>query len=224
MNARDLLEKYGRGTGISLKAIRIYARHICAALAVLRRCKIIHGDVKPDNILISSTLNTAKLGDFGSAVYSPCSELTCYFASRYYRAPEIILKSPAIGCEADMWSLGCTLYELYTAQVPFPGKNNNEMLLLMMRTLGKFPNRMLRRAGAVKDHFDPSSNFCFKQRNIDGSVSNVSISAVPQTPFISKLGEEDNSEFLHFLQEALKLTPETRLTPMAALSHSFLKT
>jgi serine/threonine-protein kinase PRP4 len=49
--------------------------------------------------------------------------------SRFYRAPEVILGSGA-DCAIDMWSIGCTLFELYTGHFLFPGQNNNQMIHL----------------------------------------------------------------------------------------------
>ena len=42
----------------------------------------------------------------------------------------------------DMWSVGCTLYELYTGKILFPGKTNNHMLTLAMDLKGKMPNKV----------------------------------------------------------------------------------
>lgn len=63
----------------------------------------------------------------------------------------------------DMWSVACTVYELYSGKILFPGKSNNEMLKLMMEVKGKIPNRVARK-GMFKDkHFDSSFNFLYTQ-------------------------------------------------------------
>ena len=63
----------------------------------------------------------------------------------------------------DMWSVGCTIYELYTGKILFPGKSNNEMLKLMMEVKGKMPHRVAKR-GILKDqHFDSSFNFLYTE-------------------------------------------------------------
>jgi serine/threonine-protein kinase PRP4 len=89
MNLRDLLQKYGKGVGLKVSAIQIYARQAFAALAILRKCNVIHADIKPDNVLVSEKLNTAKICDFGTAMTAPFNDLVPYLASRFYRAPEI---------------------------------------------------------------------------------------------------------------------------------------
>uniref|UniRef100_A0A161MG27 Serine threonine-protein kinase prp4-like protein n=1 Tax=Triatoma infestans TaxID=30076 RepID=A0A161MG27_TRIIF len=96
--------------------------------------------------------------DFGSASHVADNEITPYLVSRFYRAPEIILGIP-YDFGIDMWSAGCTIYELYTGKIMFPGKSNNQMLKLFMDLKGKMPNKLIRK-GAFKDqHFDSNCNF-----------------------------------------------------------------
>ncbi|KAJ9063487.1 U4/U6 small nuclear ribonucleoprotein prp4, variant 4 [Entomophthora muscae] len=89
MNLREVLKKYGKDVGIAIKAVRIYAQQLFLALSLLKKCDVIHADIKPDNILVSDSHNTLKLCDLGSASYSSDNEITPYLVSRFYRAPEI---------------------------------------------------------------------------------------------------------------------------------------
>ncbi len=82
-----------------------------------------------------------------------------------------------MGCKydyaIDMWAVGCTLFELYTGKIMFPGKTNNEMLKLMMDLKGKMPHRMARK-GLFKDyHFD--SNFSFLYTEVDKVTEKVRV-------------------------------------------------
>ncbi|KAJ1931640.1 U4/U6 small nuclear ribonucleoprotein prp4, partial [Kickxella alabastrina] len=142
LNLREVVRKYGRDSGLSLEAVRVYGMHLLLALDLLRGCGIIHGDLKPDNCFVSEQRNNVKLGDLGSACDVTENEITPYLVSRFYRAPEIIL-GMAYGQAIDVWSLGATLFELYTGKIMFPGHNNNHMLQLMMETRGQFSNRIL---------------------------------------------------------------------------------
>ena len=73
----------------------------------------------------------------------------------------------------DMWSVGCTIYELYTGKILFPGKSNNEMLKLMMEMKGKMPNRVVRKGMFREKHFDESFGFLYSE--IDKVTEKVSL-------------------------------------------------
>ncbi len=69
--------------------------------------------------------NILKICDLGTAIdrsdaATSHNEITPYLVSRFYRAPEIILGIP-FDYAADMWSIGCTLYEMYSGKILFTG-------------------------------------------------------------------------------------------------------
>ena len=89
MNLRDVLKKFGKDVGINIKAVRVYAQQLFLSLSLLKRCNILHADIKPDNVLVSESKNILKLCDLGSASDASDNEITPYLVSRFYRAPEI---------------------------------------------------------------------------------------------------------------------------------------
>ena len=89
MNLRQLLKKYGKDNGLHIKAVRAYGQQLCQSLSLLRKCNLIHADIKPDNILVSESKSVLKLCDLGSASDVSENEITPYLVSRFYRAPEI---------------------------------------------------------------------------------------------------------------------------------------
>ncbi|XP_070603286.1 serine/threonine-protein kinase PRP4 homolog isoform X2 [Erythrolamprus reginae] len=160
MNLREVLKKYGKDVGLHIKAVRSYSQQLFLALKLLKRCNILHADIKPDNILVNESKTILKLCDFGSASHVADNDITPYLVSRFYRAPEIII-GKIYDYGIDMWSVGCTLYELYTGKILFAGKTNNHMLKLAMDLKGKMPNKMIRK-GVFKDqHFDQNLNFMY---------------------------------------------------------------
>ena len=54
INLREVLKKFGRDVGINLRAVRAYAQQMFLGLSLLRKCNILHADLKPDNVLVSS--------------------------------------------------------------------------------------------------------------------------------------------------------------------------
>jgi serine/threonine-protein kinase PRP4 len=92
VNLRDLLKKFGKNVGINIRAVRAYASQMFHALSLLSKCGVIHADIKPDNILVSTNRLVIKLCDLGTALdlaQLRTDTSTPYLVSRYYRAPEI---------------------------------------------------------------------------------------------------------------------------------------
>ena len=90
---------------------------ILKALKYMHSGDLIHRDLKPSNILLNSECHV-KIADFGLARSVATKEedappvLTEYVATRWYRAPEILLGSTKYTKSVDMWSVGCILGEL----------------------------------------------------------------------------------------------------------------
>ncbi|KAJ1653535.1 U4/U6 small nuclear ribonucleoprotein prp4 [Dispira simplex] len=237
MNLREVLKKYGRDVGLNLRAVRTYTHQIFQALSLLRKCRILHADIKPDNILVNETKNLLKVCDFGSASTVTDNDITPYLVSRFYRAPEVIL---GLTCDyaVDVWSVGCSLYELYTGKILFPGHSNNEMLKLMMQLKGRFPIRMLKRGQFTTRHFDPTLStflYCDRDRLTQKEVVRPLVFTKPLSDLKSRLmtsnsnvGDQGRSSqrlanaFCDFLDRCLVLNPEKRLTPAEAFAHPFL--
>lgn len=56
MNLRDVVKRFGKDVGLNIKAVRAYAHQLFIALSLLKKTNIMHADIKPDNILVSSVL------------------------------------------------------------------------------------------------------------------------------------------------------------------------
>ena len=162
MNLREVVKKFGRDVGLNIRAVRAYAHQLFLALSLLRKCNILHADIKPDNILVNASKSMLKLCDLGSATdisyENTATMITPYLVSRFYRAPEIILGLP-YDMAVDVWSIGCTLYELYTGRILFPGRSNREMLRLTMECKGRFNTKAMKKAKFGSDYFDDVGGF-----------------------------------------------------------------
>jgi serine/threonine-protein kinase PRP4 len=89
MNLREVLKKFGGNRGLNIRAVRVYAQQLFMSLSLLRKCNVLHADIKPDNMLVNEAKNVLKLADMGSASDAQENDITPYLVSRFYRAPEI---------------------------------------------------------------------------------------------------------------------------------------
>ncbi|MCB9744649.1 MAG: serine/threonine protein kinase [Alphaproteobacteria bacterium] len=102
-------------------------KEICAALSVVHRHGLVHRDIKPSNILLD-TRNRALLADFGVVRDLDDVEITStgvLIGTAAYAAPEQ-LRGSEVDHRADLYSLGCTLYYLLTAEKPYPGPDRKD--------------------------------------------------------------------------------------------------
>ncbi|ONM02360.1 serine/threonine-protein kinase prpf4B [Zea mays] len=228
MNLREVLKKFGRNIGLKLTAVRAYSKQLFIALKHLKNCKVLHCDIKPDNMLVNEAKNVLKLCDFGNAMLAGMNEVTPYLVSRFYRAPEIIL-GLAYDHPLDMWSVGCCLYELYTGKVLFPGPSNNAMLRLHMELKGPFPKKMLRKGAFTMQHFDQDLNFHATEEDpvTKTAVRRLILNIKPKDVgflILNSPGEDPKmlSSFKDLLDKMFILDPEKRITVSQALSHPFI--
>ena len=107
----------------------------------LHSCDIIHRDLKPANLLVNEKCDL-KICDFGLARFETDitkdknTFLTEYVATRWYRAPEIMLSLAQYSKAIDIWSIGCILAEMILREPIFPGKDYRHQLLLIFEVLG----------------------------------------------------------------------------------------
>ncbi|KAJ1539857.1 Map microtubule affinity-regulating kinase, partial [Cladochytrium tenue] len=115
-------------------------RQIVDAVTYCHRRRVVHRDLKAENLLLDADLNI-KIADFGfSNHFDPDSKLSTFCGSPPYAAPELFQGRQYTGPEVDVWSLGVILFVLVTGCLPFNGRNVQEMREAVCR--GKF-----RRAG-----------------------------------------------------------------------------
>ena len=73
INLREVLKKFGRDVGINLKAVRAYAQQMFLGLSLLRKCNILHADLKPDNVLVCiQSLNRPSMALSGVTYLMSC--------------------------------------------------------------------------------------------------------------------------------------------------------
>jgi serine/threonine-protein kinase len=116
-------------TGISAGAAVEIVRRIADGLACAHRHAIIHRDIKPSNVLLGVN-GRVKLADFGLAAFQQAltSQSTrAAVGTVSYMAPEIMVDPAAVDVRADIFSLGCVLYQALSGRLPFPGTSIAEV-------------------------------------------------------------------------------------------------
>ncbi|KAL9933870.1 hypothetical protein V8E36_007528 [Tilletia maclaganii] len=111
---------YSSNVQWSIPQVKLYAKQLIEALSSLHDQGIIHGDLKPSNILLSAN-HHLKLTDFGMSEFADYPEERRVICSRFYRAPEILLRTPRRTTASDVWSLGVVLAEMLGRRVPWTG-------------------------------------------------------------------------------------------------------
>ncbi|XP_045533443.1 cyclin-dependent kinase-like 4 isoform X1 [Pieris brassicae] len=154
------MEKYPAGCPELLSKQIIW--QTLQGVAYCHRHNCIHRDVKPENILLTSD-GVVKLCDFGfarmisgtcSSEYSvhtmipfgvdvrrraspgPGESYTDYVATRWYRAPELLVGDTMYSMPVDVWAIGCVFAELLSSEALWPGKSDLDQLYLIRKTLG----------------------------------------------------------------------------------------
>ncbi|XP_058276559.1 serine/threonine-protein kinase Nek1 isoform X10 [Hirundo rustica] len=135
----DLFKKINAQKGILFSEDQIldWFVQICLALKHIHDRKILHRDIKSQNIFLTKD-GTIQLGDFGIArVLNSTAELarTC-IGTPYYLSPEICQNKP-YNNKSDIWALGCVLYEMCTLKHAFEAGNMKNLVLKIIS--GPFP-------------------------------------------------------------------------------------
>jgi len=134
---RDLKKYIDAVTSLSPMLVKSYLYQLLQAIAFCHRHRILHRDLKPQNILIDRH-GVLKVADFGlaRAFGVPLRTYTHEVVTLWYRAPEILLGGKQYSTPVDIWAIGCIFAEMVTRKPLFPGDCEIDQLFRIFRLLG----------------------------------------------------------------------------------------
>ncbi|CAD8125745.1 unnamed protein product [Paramecium sonneborni] len=183
---------------------------VLKGLKYLHTGEVIHRDLKPSNLLINSECKV-KVADFGLArsVAKPEDNtnpiLTEYVATRWYRAPEILLGSQLYSKAVDMWSLGCIVGEMIVGKAIFPGTSTLNQIERIIELCGRPKPDDLEAIQAPLAEQVLQSITTQKKKSFGQYFSAASEDAID------------------FLKKTLVYNPAKRMTVEQALEHRYIK-
>ncbi|KAJ3178059.1 dual specificity protein kinase kns1 [Geranomyces variabilis] len=211
------------------------ALQLTQAVVFMHGLKLIHTDLKPENVMIVDTaselvpgvrrtskmrrrlLNTrVRLIDFGSSIFEKDYH-SSIVSTRHYRAPEILLGA-GWSYPCDIWSLGCILVELVTGDALFQTHENIEHLAMMENVLGPVPTHLTRTPTAEK-YFTKGKLLYPRAETTKQSKKNVA----KTKPLRDIIAPKDKyaERLLDLVSRMLKYDPTERISARDALAHPY---
>uniref|UniRef100_A0A8P4KA53 cyclin-dependent kinase n=1 Tax=Dicentrarchus labrax TaxID=13489 RepID=A0A8P4KA53_DICLA len=125
------------GNIMSMHNVKIFLFQILRGLSYCHKRKVLHRDLKPQNLLINER-GELKLADFGLARAKsvPTKTYSNEVVTLWYRPPDVLLGSSEYSTQIDMWGVGCIFYEMAAGRPLFPGSTVEDELHLIFRLLG----------------------------------------------------------------------------------------
>lgn len=134
---RRYLDTHGNQNGLNPAIIKSFMHQLLCGLNYCHTNKVMHRDLKPQNLLISSS-GRLKIADFGlaRAFGIPGNTYSNEVVTLWYRAPDILLGSKSYTTSIDIWSSGCIMAEMYTGRPLFTGSTNENQLFRVFHVMG----------------------------------------------------------------------------------------
>uniref|UniRef100_A0A1B6CUL1 cyclin-dependent kinase n=1 Tax=Clastoptera arizonana TaxID=38151 RepID=A0A1B6CUL1_9HEMI len=199
-------------SGLGNQKTRCHMFQVIRGIDFCHTNNILHRDIKPENVLVSEN-GVIKLCDFGFArfITNGPESYTDYVATRWYRAPELLVGDTKYGREVDIWAIGCLFAELMSGDPIFPGESDIDQLFKIIKLQGRLclkhehmiaRNPMLK--GIKKTTFEESDGL------VDGTSRSL-YKLYPKWPHLC----------LEIVSLCLRLDPSKRPASYDLLHHSY---
>ncbi|ODV84000.1 hypothetical protein CANARDRAFT_177179 [[Candida] arabinofermentans NRRL YB-2248] len=192
--------------------IKYYMYLLLDALNYSHSMGIMHRDIKPHNIMIDHNRKKLRLIDWGLAeFYHPNIEYNVRVASRFFKAPELLVNYKYYNYSIDIWSFGVTLASIVFQKEPFfNGKSNLDQLIQIIRVLG------------TDDFYSYLNKY-----NIELSKEFEDLGYFIKKPWIKFINSNNNhlidDELIDFIDKILRYDHMDRLTAKECMMHDYFK-
>mmetsp|Transcript_7463 Transcript_7463/g.8465 ORF Transcript_7463/g.8465 Transcript_7463/m.8465 type:complete len:399 (+) Transcript_7463:26-1222(+) len=186
---------------MDIKEIKSIMFQLLDGLSYTHKNNFFHRDLKPENILMTD--GKVKLADFGLArEIRSKPPYTDYVSTRWYRAPELLLKSTNYNSPVDIFAAGCILAELISGRPLFPGSSEGDQLMKVCSTLGT------------------PSNIDWPEGHKLASKLGYKFPKMVKTP-LEDLIPDASREAIDLIEKMFEYDPNNRLTAKECLEHEF---
>lgn len=202
MDLKKYLDSIPSGQFMDKMLVKSYLHQILQAIVYCHQRRILHRDLKPQNLLIDQK-GSIKIADFGlaRAFGIPVRVYTHEVVTLWYRAPEVLLGSPRYSTPVDVWSVGCIFSEMANKRPLFHGDSEIDQLFRIFRTLST-PTEDIWPGVSQMPDYKPSFP-SWKQNILMTSVTQLDTSGID------------------LLQKMLVYNPAERISAQAALTHCY---
>ncbi|XP_067122441.1 LOW QUALITY PROTEIN: cyclin-dependent kinase 1-like [Centruroides vittatus] len=202
MDLKKYLDSIPTGQYMDKMLVKSYLHQILRAMLYCHRRRILHRDLKPQNLLIDQK-GMIKIADFGlaRAFGIPVRVYTHEVVTLWYRTPEVLLGSPRYSTPVDVWSIGCIFSEMANKRPLFHGDSEIDQLFRIFRTLST----------PTEDTWPGVSRMPDYKPTFPMWKQNILLTSVPQL----------DTSGIDLLQKMLVYNPTERISAEAALTHSY---
>ncbi|GJM90068.1 hypothetical protein PR202_ga06311 [Eleusine coracana subsp. coracana] len=194
------------------RIVKSFLYQILRGIAYCHSHRVLHRDLKPQNLLIDRRNNLVKLADFGlaRAFGIPVRTFTHEVVTLWYRAPEILLGARHYSTPVDVWSVGCIFAEMVNQKPLFPGDSEIDELFKIFRS----PLHIFRIMGTPTEESWPGVASLPDYKSTFPKWTPVDIASL--VPTLEPAG-------IDLLSKMLCLDPSKRINARAALEHEYFK-
>jgi len=202
MDLKKYLDSVPGDQPVDPQLVKSYMYQILDAMVFCHKRRVVHRDLKPQNLLIDSK-GTIKLADFGlaRALCIPVRVYTHEVVTLWYRAPEVLLGSARYACPIDIWSIGCIFAELVNKRPLFRGDSEIDQLFRIFRTLSTPTEETWPGVSSLPDYKNTFP--CWRTNTLSQCIKNL------------------DSTGVDLLQSMLLYDPAARVSARTALTHAY---